>query len=277
MFHIAPPKINPKRHYLNCISTVHSKAKKRELEEVAPVIADAAKEYRKLAKSRKLYTMKRHDCGISDKRMKRLYEYRMVDKGQPGREVYDRIILSAPNGFCPFCGQRRVGSIDHYLSKSEFPELATVPINLVPCCQECNKTKDTYSPSKRSEQLLHPYFDRVRVRWLTANIVESNGRALFIFSVETGTSLPRTLVKRIENHLHVLDLADLYSIHATAEMRDIDYQLEMIRSIAGPRGVKEHLLDQAKSRERSNPNSWKTAAYYAMHGSKDYCDGELKC
>ena len=277
MLHINPPKINPKRHFLNCISTVHSESEKRELEEIAPVIAKAAKEYKKLAKSSKLFAMKRHECGISDKRMKRLYEYRMVDKGQPGRDMYDRIILSAPNGFCPFCAQRRVGSIDHYLSQSKFPELATVPINLVPCCQDCNKTKDAYFPHKRSKQLLHPYFDRVSVRWLKASIISSNGRAIFVFSVAADTSLPRVLVRRIENHFHILELADLYSIHATAELRDIDFQLETIRSVAGAKGVKAHLLDQAKSREHSNPNSWKTAAYYAMYESKDYCEGRLKC
>ena len=95
MLHIAPPKINPKRHYLNCISTVHSKAKKRELEEVAPVIADAAKEYRKLAKSRKLYTMKRHDCGIYDKRMKRLYDCLLYTSPSPRDRQKSRMPSSA--------------------------------------------------------------------------------------------------------------------------------------------------------------------------------------
>lgn len=277
MLHIDPPNVNAKRHFLNCISKIHKKSEKSELEKIAPVIAQAAKEYKRLAKKSKLHSMKRHACGISDKRLKRLYEYRMRDKGQPGRDLYDRIRLSAPNGFCPFCAQRRVGSVDHYLSQSAYPELATVPNNLVPCCQDCNKAKGAYQPKKRSEQLLHPYFDRIKIRWLKADIVSVDGHALFVFSVATNTSLSGRLVRRIENHIQVFDLADLYSMHATAEMRDVEFQLELVRSRGGNTAVKEHLLDQAKSRERTNPNSWQTAAYYAMHGSNEFCAGKLKC
>ena len=39
---------------------------------------------------------------------------------------------------CPSCGQRDVKTLDHYLSKDDYPELAVFPANLVPCCFECN-------------------------------------------------------------------------------------------------------------------------------------------
>lgn len=276
MRHIPPPEINAKRHFLNCISKVGSASKKRELTEIAPVIDNAAKEYKRLAKKSLLHSMKNRNCGISTKRLKRLYEYRMVNKKQPGRAVYDKIILSAPNRFCPFCAQRRVSSVDHFLCKSKFPELATIPNNLVPSCSDCNKTKDAYHPSKRAEQLLHPYFDNVKVRWLLAKIVKLNGKALLVFSVAKNTALSRVLVKRIENHFQIFELAELYSIHATGELRDIEHEHEIVRSHGGSKAAKEHLLAQAKSRERTNPNSWKTAAYFAMHDSKEFCSGLLK-
>jgi len=42
---------------------------------------------------------------------------------------------------CPRCGGSRPGTLDHHLPKSDYPEFAVYPKNLLACCQECNGKK----------------------------------------------------------------------------------------------------------------------------------------
>ena len=45
---------------------------------------------------------------------------------------------------CQYCGINKPKTIDHYLPISLYPEFAVLAINLLPCCNECNKKKDNY-------------------------------------------------------------------------------------------------------------------------------------
>lgn len=65
--------------------------------------------------------------------------------------------------FCPSCGEPgKPGTLDHYLPKSEFPELSVVIANLTPMCSECQGRKGADYKSATGEKLfLHPYFDAI--------------------------------------------------------------------------------------------------------------------
>jgi len=60
--------------------------------------------------------------------------------------------------YCPMCGTGLPRTFDHYLPGVRFPEFSVHPLNLVPCCAECNSMKDDdwLSPEGRL-QYLHAY------------------------------------------------------------------------------------------------------------------------
>jgi len=47
----------------------------------------------------------------------------------------------AMQAVCPYCGIGEPVTLDHYLPKGIFPEFSILPINLVPCCDPCNRNK----------------------------------------------------------------------------------------------------------------------------------------
>ena len=52
--------------------------------------------------------------------------------------------------------------MDHYLSKSEFPEYTLFPPNLVPWCSDCNNIKRAgFLDENGDRKFLHLYFDSV--------------------------------------------------------------------------------------------------------------------
>ncbi len=85
-------------------------------------------------------------------------------KGGIERPIYDKLINSAPLKKGSLCSIGYVSELDHYLPKSVakgFPELAILPLNLIPCCHYCNNTKEETSPQIAEEQFIHPYYDNV--------------------------------------------------------------------------------------------------------------------
>lgn len=63
---------------------------------------------------------------------------------------------------CAMCGSHHNGTLDHYLSREQYPEFSILPCNLVPACSLCNSGAKGRSVrgTARSERFFHPYFDR---------------------------------------------------------------------------------------------------------------------
>lgn len=65
-----------------------------------------------------------------------------------------------PIGSCPMCGNLTIGTVEHYLPKTPFPEFSVFSWNLVPSCSSCNQKRGSKHANGVSQQLLHPIFDR---------------------------------------------------------------------------------------------------------------------
>jgi hypothetical protein len=200
----------------------------------------------------------------------------MAKKGAPGRDIYDAIFFSAPQGKCPLCGQRTVSTLDHHLPKAHYPALAVAPLNLVPSCGDCNKAKLASVPTNASEEMLHPYFDDIDGdRWLFAEVIQSQPAALRFF-VQAPTHWDTVLRSRVEGHFRGLDLGRLYSSEAADELLNIRHQLGMLHDTGGTALVQIHLRDRAVSCQHARRNGWRTATYQAFADSHWFCDGGFR-
>jgi len=199
--------------------------------------------------------------------MMKLYTDKLSKKGQPGREYYDRWRALAPNNRCPLCSVKQVTTLDHYLSKSDFPIFAIFPYNLVPACRDCNTEKLAHIATQYAEETLHPYFDNIdQQQWLFATINETRPPS-FTFHIVPSPDWSAEMSLRVSKHMEIFKLHDLFADHGAEELSNISFRLNKLFNLGGAAAVEEHLYDCMESCQESNLNSWRTATYKAMFES----------
>ncbi|MGW0710510.1 HNH endonuclease [Streptomyces sp. NPDC002643] len=193
----------------------------------------------------------------------------MAKIGRPGRAIYDELKMAAV--VCPLCGHREVTTLDHHLPKSVFPLLAVTPANLIPCCSDCNRTKQSAAPNQAEEQTLHPYFDNIDdEQWLAAEVLQGAPTALRFF-VHPPRGWSDDLRARVIHHFETLGLADLYGAQGATELAGNAYALQRSFEAGGAGAVRDYLQLQAESWNRRWRNHWKGAAYMALAASDWFC------
>ena len=276
---ITKPTIKVNQVLIDCIDNMELLDLKTELTNSASIFADEEKEFEIKKQNNCLHELIKHkviSSTINNKVLKKLYSDRMVSKNNKGRTYYDSIYLSAPNGKCPYCSQRIVRTLDHYLPKSKFPLLSITPINLVPSCSDCNKDKLVDIPLRGEEETLHPYYDDVETEsWLKMKIISYKP-----FEIEFYTFPPldwdNMLRNRIEFHFKSYRINELYCVHAKEEFENIRFTITDLYQKLGSLELKNHLIDSFKSREHVNKNSWQTAFYNTISQDISFINGAFQ-
>jgi hypothetical protein len=244
---------------------------RKRLLAVTERVGERASEYLSLASVEDLFRLAAEDpTGVSKRELSDVYD-RVLVRGN-GRPIYDRLRGSAKFRRCPLCGVRDVRTLDHYLSKSEFPELAVFPANLVPSCSDCNKIKLEHAPQSRSDQTFHPYFDDWGThRILQATVVVHNSVKVG-FSIEQVAGVSPARIRRARHHFDLLELGPLYAANAAVELVE---SKDMFRRnfAAGADVLRSELELTARSRQRGNLNAWRGALYWGLAASDDFCNG----
>jgi hypothetical protein len=224
-----------------------------------------------MAEASSLYEIDPEDTvHVTTKELAGLYDRVLVKGG--GRETYMAIRSATPYGRCPLCGQRDVRTLDHYLPQALFPEFAVLPINLVPSCFDCNHAKLAHLAEDATEQMFHPYFDD----WGQFELVQASlifADTVYVeFSVNVA-GLPPLIAERMSTHFDTLDLATLYSNHASIELVQKRTEFEMTFNSDGGQGLQADLAREAESRNTPFPNAWQPVLYRALANSEQFCQG----
>ena len=265
--------------FTTCISRVRDAQLKARLAGVTQAVVAASAEFDDAATHTRLHQITPQVLVggvVTQAEMEAIYTQRMAKKGAPGREIYDALFTSAPHGKCPLCGQRTVSTLDHHLPKGHYPALAVAPLNLVPACSDCNKSKLASVPANANEETLHPYFDDIDDdRWLAAEMVLTRPAALRFF-VEAPAHWNAVLRSRVERHFQTLGLGRLYSSEAADELLNIRHQLQAMHETGGAVLVQIELRERVESCQVARRNGWRTATYQAFADSDWFCDGGLQ-
>ena len=195
-----------------------------------------------------------------------LYEDQLLKKNTVGRQYYDKLMMQAPLGKCPFCGLGHASTLDHFLSKARYPTFSVLPFNLVPSCKDCNSGKKSAALTK-STQLPHPYFESALVEtdiWLFAKVLHSSP-ATVIFFANPPADWQQDLTDRVETHFEDFHLASRFSVEAASELVSI---CDTVSSLKTTEERKVHLHQIAQIERSSNrKNTWKAALYEALDES----------
>ncbi len=278
MRHLSRPMRSAREVFPRCVTGLASAAKRRALAGIKDRIAAAENAYKAFGLFGALHILDKDLVAAPYKdQLIHLYSGRLSKKGSDVREIYDELISAAPGRICPLCGQRVVHTLDHYLEKAAYPEFAVTPVNLVPCCRDCNSARGAHRPANQNDYTLHPYFDDVEgIGWLHARVMEVDP-VVVVYRVETPSGWDPLLSSRLQAHFRALELGDLYAAHAAAELAGLRVTLTELFSASGTSGLESHLREQGRSRKAAHSNSWQGALYFALADSQWFCEGGVKC
>lgn len=205
----------------------------------------------------------------------KLYGYHMVDR-QPGRGLYDSILVAAKEQ-CPFCGGiGRPKSLDHYLPKANYPQYSVLPQNLVPCCRDCNTEKSNALATAQDEQAIHPYFDADKYfleQWVFAEVKLTSPCSLVYFS-DPPDEWSDVEKNRALNHFRDFNIGSRYSIQAADELSAL---VDLRRGYLSEVSAEEFsiYLASVSSSVSYFPNHWKKVMYQALAQERDFYGAAL--
>lgn len=269
MIKLEKPEFKQDEIINNCISNMREGTLKQRILDSKDEIVRKGIEYDQKACLGQLSHIGVHNAlegGATKDDMTKLYETKFVPKGQGGRKYYDAIKLLSLK--CPYCAQREVSTLDHYLPKAKYPTYAITPYNLVPSCANCNTDKKDKSFEGREEETIHPYYDDFTdKKWIVANMIEEDPIA-FEFMVHCPEVWEDIKKVRAENHFKKFELNKLYKPYASEEFRACLKRIIRLYKRGGKELAIEDLKEHIEDQEAVRLNTWKAAMYQAIIDSE---------
>jgi hypothetical protein len=185
--------------------------------------------------------------------------------------IYHKLRLATSS--CPYCDVGLVGSLDHYLPKTHYPDFSLTPMNLIPSCTDCNGKKKALAAPTQCDQVFHPYFDDLdEVTWLSAIIYDNNGITVKFEVRFNDNAVDPVLESKIINNFKIFKLAELYCAKASRDLQD-HYHFHRDYAITeGAESLKVLLRQASESMDINFKNSWRGALYRALSESDWYCN-----
>lgn len=256
------PKESVKNIFTACANGYEDKGRRAVLMKCLPLIMkDSCGFTQKMMRRTASFNGSTLPSDVPTESLSKLYNEKFVPKKAPGRQYYDVILNQPKLGICPICGVRTVHTLDHYLPKSKYPTLSVTPLNLVPCCRDCNSDKQSYSFVSDEDAPLNPYFDDISSeRWLTVTIRADQG---IIYDVACPPSWSNHLKNRVKNHIKLYKLISLYATKAAQEINEC-IKLWQIIYWHSSDALKCYFSEMRDSAESNDLNSWRAALYRGL-------------
>lgn len=278
MIKLEKPKLNQRKIVTDCMLNVKDGSFKNNILMSLDEIVKKSSAYDEKAMCGNLTDITAHsflESGATKEDMKKLYDTKFVPKHEKGRQYYNSIMLLAPNTRCPYCAQRNVRTLDHYLPKSKYPTYAVTAFNLVPSCSDCNAEKQDVIFKHREEEIIHPYYDDFTdKKWIFAEIIEGENIA-FEFKVKCPEEWDEIKKKRAENHFDKFKLNDLYKPYAAEEYIACFNRIKRAYLRGGKELAIERLKEDIDDKDTIRLNTWQSAMYQAIIESNWYWDEHL--
>lgn len=191
--------------------------------------------------------------------LKSLYDY----GAKPFQQLND-ILTTGDNGtrqpVCPFCTINNVNTLDHLIPKSEFSELSDHPINLMPCCSDCNGKKSSNWRDGNVRKYLNLYLDQLPdIQYLFVDLSVEDATIKAIFNVENRNHIENELFKKIENHYVDLELCKRFALNCHNSISELKNTLSPIRRFLSREQLKQSVIEtETENRSLYGFNYWKS-------------------
>lgn len=137
-----------------------------------------------------------------------LYQYKSSIIKKIKKKILDRQVRTI-NATCQYCTLNSVNSLDHFIPKADFPEFSVNPLNLFPCCPECNSKKNNFCFIGKESLFLNLYLDELPEKeYLRAEFDFADEIPLVTFSLHNPDNIEVNLYRTICNHYGRLNLLE---------------------------------------------------------------------
>ena len=135
-----------------------------------------------------------------------LYQYRSAIIQKIKVAILDSQEITI-NNTCQYCTINAVNTLDHFIPKQSFPEFSVNPLNLFPCCSECNSKKSNLWLDNNRHLFLNLYLDELPNKiYLIADFDFQNNIPMVTFSLDNPENIDSGTYEVIESHFSRLDL-----------------------------------------------------------------------
>lgn len=170
------------------------------------------------------------------------------------------------SGACPMCGRDALGTLDHYLPQSNYPEFCFFSRNLIPACSRCNTARgNSVQGGMPGQRALHPYFDTFADNRVMTVEVIPDWRAPEIRPVAYGLNGPALEIVQwqIDN---VIIPSGFLEYVAPIWGIIVDNPVEILGEIPNDQAIVAKLaeLERIEAITTRSKNSWKSCLYHGI-------------
>ncbi|KLV19209.1 HNH endonuclease signature motif containing protein [Bacillus altitudinis] len=269
MIKLESPSLNYRNVLIKCVQGIHDKALQKRVYDNIDNFKSRSETYVELANGKKLFQI---DGAENDSFTypNMTFLYSKLRDSQHSRPYYDYILGTSL--LCPYCGVQSSNTLDHYLPKKHYPMYSVDPVNLLPCCSDCNSKKLEHKQLEGLETF-HPYFDTLgHEKFLFAELANKDDNLAFKYYVSKPDTFSDDEFIKMENLFNLLELDNFYSVLASGEIHSQIYQLKELYRIGGDEAVAQSLNDLYVTNLNIGVNSWKTALYEGVKGNTWFCN-----
>lgn len=173
---------------------------------------------------------------------------------------------------CPFCTINSASTFDHIIPKSVFDEYAVHPLNLIPCCAECNGHKSDEWAKPAALKFLNLYQDELpNEQYLFVNLTVVNGVLKALFSVRNSGNINANLYARIEETYTTMQLCRRFQERCADELYELALSIQnALVGGSSEEQIKTGILhDVERLRQRKGYNYWKAVLKAACCADDD--------
>ncbi len=161
---------------------------------------------------------------------------------------------------CPFCTINSSNTFDHILPQSVFHEYAVHPLNLIPCCSECNGHKGIEWKNGNALKFLNLYQDDLPdVQYLFVNLIVVDGIIKVEFYVSNPNGIDANLFARIHETYTTMQLCRRFKERCAEELSELAFTVQKYLSfgLSDAQIISAIQNEVEGMRKRKGYNYWK--------------------
>lgn len=189
-----------------------------------------------------------------------LYSYRSAIVRGVKNKILDSQLRTI-NSTCQYCTLNSVNTLDHFIPKEDFPEFSVNPLNLFPCCPECNSKKSNLCFRGDESLFLNLYLDELpEINYLKAEFEFTDEIPLVTFSLYNFGLIDRITFRTISNHFEKLNLLDRMREKSNEVITEIINSLKTYYKITKDIEVLKNLIsdEEEENKNAYGYNYWKS-------------------
>lgn len=210
---------------------------------------------------------------LREKRKQTLINLYSPDEGKTPYDILEELRRGHNLLFCPCCGEPgKPTTLDHYLPKTMYPELAVIIANLTPMCNECQQNKSSdYFDANRNKIYIHPYFDPIEQVNLSIDIKEPYATPTFELTIlENGDN--NEFYELLKRHINGVKFSERFDEFCRNEYMALLRTMSLERQDAEPDRASKIIRRFKRQHESQSPNRWEAIFYRGILNNTEILD-----